>query len=100
MNLDNMNTNKTFTLAQALLVLSLSVLLTGVLIAASQVAKAAWELEASKDQTKAQAVKNCFEIARGTRTTSGEAAGENWQLSQVDLNYEVISKCLGEVEVK
>lgn len=100
MNLDNMNTNKTFTLAHALLVLSLSVLLTGALIAASQVAKAAWELEASKAQTKTQAVKNCFDIARGTRTTSGSTANENWQLSQVDLNYEVISKCLGEVDVQ
>lgn len=98
MNLDNMNTNQNLNQAKALLVLSLSILITGALITFSQIIKASWELEASKTATNVQAVKNCFEVAKGTRTTSGSTGTENWELSQVDLNYEVISKCLGEVD--
>ncbi len=95
-----MNTNQNLNQIKAMLVLSLSILVAGTLIAASQIIKANWDLESSNAATNAQAVKNCFEVAKGTRTTSGSTGTENWQLSQVDLNYEVIAKCLGEVDKK
>lgn len=93
-----MNTNQNLNQTKAMLVLSLSILVAGVLIAVSQIVKANFELAANKAEINSQSVKNCFEIAKGTRTTSGSTGSENWQLSQVDLNYEVISKCLGEVD--
>jgi hypothetical protein len=100
MEVDNMNTNQNLNQTKAMLVLSLSILVTGALIAASQVIKANWEFQVNKLEANSQVVKNCFEVSKGTRTTSGSTGSEQWQLSQVDLNYEVISKCLGEVDTQ
>lgn len=45
---------------------------------------------------KNEAVHACLEVARGTRITKGQTADESWELNQVDINYEIVARCLQE----
>jgi hypothetical protein len=45
---------------------------------------------------KNQAVQSCLEVARGNRITKGQTAEESWELNQVDINYEIVARCLQE----
>jgi hypothetical protein len=46
--------------------------------------------------SKNQAVQTCLEVARGTRIIKGQTAEESWELNQVDINYEIVARCLQE----
>ena len=54
------------------------------------------ELEQASKKAVRQdaAIQECFDLASGTRTTTGVTAEENWELVQVDVNYEVVKRCL------
>lgn len=80
------------------LMVAVSVLAASALLAGGRVLEAKLVAQTQQAEIKGQNVLGCFAAAKGTRVASGVNNDENWQLSQVDLNYEIIAKCLQEIE--
>jgi len=78
------------------MIIATGVALAAGLLAAGTIVSAQLETTSKDQQTKNQAVQDCYQIAKGQRVTSGSDEDGNWQLEQVDLNYEMIKKCVAD----
>lgn len=91
-----MNNNQLQNQTSSALFLAIGLVVAVLIFVFGQLVLASNEAQLLRAEQKLLATKNCYELARGTRTTSGQSNSEQWQLSQVDINYEVVDKCLSQ----